>query len=109
MSIPVAWRGPLGQGRLLVLSPFDARCKRATADLAEQRNRFVAALADAVFVAHASAGGKTESLCREIVAWGKPLWTVPGPENANLLALGAKVAGRGEGPADVGSFLGASP
>jgi hypothetical protein len=53
----------------------------------------VAALADAVFVATASPGGKTESLCREIVAWGKPLWTVAGPENANLLALGARVAG----------------
>jgi hypothetical protein len=34
---------------------------------------------------------KTESLCREIVAWVKPLWTIAGPENANLLALGAAV------------------
>jgi predicted Rossmann fold nucleotide-binding protein DprA/Smf involved in DNA uptake len=93
MRIPAAWRGPLGQRRLLLLSPFDARCKRATAGLAERRNRFVAALADAIFVATASPGGKTESLCREIVAWGKPLWTVAGPENANLLALGARVAG----------------
>ena len=98
MRIPAAWREALGQGRLLLLSPFDARCKRATADLAEQRNRFVAALADAVFVAHASPGGKTESLCREIVAWGKPLWTIAGPENANLLAVGAKVAGLAAGP-----------
>ena len=109
MRIPAAWREPLGQGRLLLLSPFAGRCKRATADLAAQRNRFVAALADAVFVAHASPGGKTESLCREIVAWGKPLWTAPGPENANLLALGAKVAGQGEGPAVTGRFTGASP
>jgi predicted Rossmann fold nucleotide-binding protein DprA/Smf involved in DNA uptake len=103
MRVPAAWREPLAQGRLLLLSPFDARCKRATADLAEQRNRFVAALADAVFVAHASPGGKTESLCREIVAWGKPLWTVAGPENENLLALGAKFAGQEEAPADAGS------
>ena len=71
--------------------------------------RSVAALADAIFVAHASLGGKTESLCREIVAWGKPLWTVAGPENANLLALGAKVAGQGEGPAVAGSCAGALP
>ena len=60
----------------------------------------MAALADAGFVAHASPGGKTESLCREIVAWGKPLWVVPGPENANLLALGAKIAGQEEAPED---------
>ena len=96
MRIPAAWRQPLQQGRLLLLSPFNARCKRATADLASQRNRFVVALADSVFVAHASLGGKTESLCREIVSWGKPLWTIPGPENTNLLALGAKVTGQGE-------------
>ena len=87
----VAWRAPLAQGRLLLLSPFDARCKRPTAALAQQRNRFMGALADAVFVAHASPGGKTESLCREIVAWGKPLWTVDAPDNANLLALGAQI------------------
>ena len=109
MRVPAAWWEPIGQGRLLLLSPFDARCKRATADLAEQRNRFVAALADAVFVPHASPGRKTESLCRQVVAWGKPLWTVAGPENANLLALGAKVAGQGAGPTDTGSFVGVSP
>ena len=86
-----AWKEPLEQRRLLLLSSFDARLKRATADLAEQRNRFVAALADAMFVAHASPGGRTEALCREIVAWGKPLWTVAGQENANLLALGARI------------------
>jgi predicted Rossmann fold nucleotide-binding protein DprA/Smf involved in DNA uptake len=92
MRIPAEWRGPLVQGRLLLLSPFEARFRRATAGLAERRNRFVAALADAVFIAHASPGGKTESLCREVVAWGKPLWTIASPENANLFALGAKVA-----------------
>ncbi len=89
MRIPQDWRGPLEQGRLLVLSAFDGKIKRPKAHIAEARNRLVVALADAVFVAHASPGGKTETLCREIVAWGKPLWTVAGPENANLLALGA--------------------
>ena len=68
-----------------------------------------AALADEIFVAHASPGGKTESLCREIVAWDKPLWIVASPKIANLLTLGAKVAGRGEWPGIAGSFVGASP
>jgi hypothetical protein len=42
------------------------------------------------FVSHAAPGGKTEALCREILAMGKPLFTVDAPENANLLAQGAK-------------------
>jgi hypothetical protein len=34
-------------------------------------------------------GSKTEAFAREVVAWGKPLTTLPGPENAALRALGA--------------------
>lgn len=44
----------LGAGRLLILSPFEPKHKRITAALADARNRFTAALADRVFVAHAA-------------------------------------------------------
>lgn len=37
-----------------------------------------------------SAGGKIEGLCREILAWSKPLLTLDGLEKAALLALNAK-------------------
>lgn len=77
-------------GRVLLISPFGPRHRRATADLADQRNRLVAALGGTAFVSHAAPGGKTETLCREIIAMGKPLFTVACPENSNLLALGAK-------------------
>jgi predicted Rossmann fold nucleotide-binding protein DprA/Smf involved in DNA uptake len=78
-------------GRVLLVSMFGPRHRRATAELAEQRNRLVVALAGMTLVSHAAPGGKTESLCREIVAMRKPLFTVDAPENANLLTLGAKV------------------
>lgn len=90
MRIPAAWKQPLEAGRLLLLSPFEKKHHRMTANLARRRNEFVAALADEVFVAHASPGGKTEQFCRKIISWGKPLLTFDCPENANLLALGAK-------------------
>jgi predicted Rossmann fold nucleotide-binding protein DprA/Smf involved in DNA uptake len=77
-------------GRVLLVSMFGPRHRRATVELADQRNRLVAALAGMAFVAYAAPGGKTETLCREIIAMGKPLFTVDAPENANLLALGAK-------------------
>jgi len=41
-------------------------------------------------VSHAAPGGKTEALCREILAMGKPLLTIDSPENSNLLSLGAR-------------------
>lgn len=77
-------------GRVLMVSPFGPGHRRATVELAEQRNRLVAALASRVFVSHAAPGGKIEALCLEIIAMGKPLFTVDCADNANLLALGAR-------------------
>lgn len=95
MRLPREWRAPVEQGRLLVVSPFAASERRVTATLAEQRNRYVAGLARAVFVAHAAPGGQIERLCAELLAEGqKPLLTFASDYNAGLLALGARgVAG----------------
>lgn len=90
LRLPAAYRRPLAEGRLLLLSPFAGGERRATAELAEQRNRVVAALAGHVVVAHAAPGGKTEALCREVVAWGRPLATLASSANAHLVALGAR-------------------
>ncbi|MBI1748928.1 MAG: DNA-processing protein DprA [Acidobacteria bacterium] len=90
MRLRVEYKQPLADGRLLLLSSFEAKQRRITVENAIIRNRFVAALADAVFVAYAEPGGKTEQFCREIVSWGKPLYTFVDSANANLLKLGAK-------------------
>jgi predicted Rossmann fold nucleotide-binding protein DprA/Smf involved in DNA uptake len=81
---------PLEQGRLLILSPFDDTQTRITTETSVARNRFVAAIANAVFVPHAEPQGKLEQLCREVIAWGKPLFTFA--ENVHLVALGAQMA-----------------
>lgn len=81
---------PLDDGRLLILSPFPQKKRRMTVVLAHARNRFVAALADEIFVSHASPGGKIEQFCREIVSRGKPVMTLLGNSNNNLLELGAR-------------------
>jgi predicted Rossmann fold nucleotide-binding protein DprA/Smf involved in DNA uptake len=90
MRVPAAWRIPIEQGRLLLLSPFEKKHRRPTTDLAQKRNEFVAALADAVFVAYAALGSTTESLCRKLLAWNKPVLTFDCSENASLIALGAR-------------------
>lgn len=56
-----------------------------------ERNRFVAALADAVFIAHASPGSKTEKFYKEWLKWGKLLYTLESEANANLISMGAKI------------------
>lgn len=88
--IPPDWKRPLDEGRLLILSAFSDSVRRITRETAHQRNRVVAALSSRVFVPYASPGGDTEALCREIVAWDLPLFTLPDPANQHLVSLGAR-------------------
>ncbi|MDI6795246.1 MAG: hypothetical protein QME81_20690, partial [bacterium] len=90
MRMRAEYKQPLEKGRLLFLSPFIEEQRRATVQTASYRNRFVAALADHIFVAYASAGSKIEQFCREVLAWQKPLYTLEGDANIKLMALGAK-------------------
>jgi hypothetical protein len=89
LRIPSAWRLALDQQRLLIVSPFEKRHRRATAVLAEQRNRVVAALAAEVFVAHAGRRTKTEQLCAELLNGGTRVHVLDLPDNAHLIENGA--------------------
>ncbi len=88
MRLPRALKSAVELGHLLLLSPFKPRDRRPTAKLAEERNRFVAALAAEVFIAYAHEGGKTEQLCHDLIAAGKPLFTFDAPANTRLIATG---------------------
>ena len=88
LRLPAAWRQPLAEERLLVLSPFAMPHRRPTAELAEQRNRLVATLADVIFVAHGAAGSRTERLCIESVEQGKRVYTLSLPANTRLVQHG---------------------
>jgi len=63
--IPPDWKKPLADGRLLILSIFPQTESRITADLAARRNELVAALADEVYIAHATPGGRLETSLRQ--------------------------------------------
>jgi predicted Rossmann fold nucleotide-binding protein DprA/Smf involved in DNA uptake len=89
LRLPTAWRRPLVESRLLILSPFEAKHRRPTTDLAEQRNRLVATLAAASFVAYAAPGSRTERLCTDLMAQGKRVYTLALPENAYVVQGGA--------------------
>ncbi len=88
MRVPKEWRVPIEEGRLLLLSPFEQKHRRATAELAQKRNEFVAALAHLLFVAYAAPGSATESLCRKFLTCNKPVVTFDCSENAHLIEMG---------------------
>ncbi len=58
----------VASGRMLILSAFAATATRITAELAARRNEFVAALAEDVFIAHATVSGHVESLAGRLRA-----------------------------------------
>jgi predicted Rossmann fold nucleotide-binding protein DprA/Smf involved in DNA uptake len=78
-------------GRLLILSPFEPKHKRITVALADDRNRFVGAVADRIFVAHAAPASRTLAMCEEWRMHGKPLLTVDDPANAPILGFAGRV------------------
>jgi predicted Rossmann fold nucleotide-binding protein DprA/Smf involved in DNA uptake len=89
LRLPADWKAALAQGRLLLLSPFAEKQRRATTGRAQTRNEVVAALADVLLVAHAIPDGKTDHFCRTVRTWGKPLLALKSNDNAHLFALGA--------------------
>lgn len=75
------------KNRLLLLA-FGSDVRRATKESAFYRNVCMAALAETIFIAHASVSSKTESLCRQVLQWGKPVYTFIDEHNDSLLQLG---------------------
>jgi hypothetical protein len=69
--LPRAWRPPIEQGRLLVLSPFPPDANRTTQKLTEARNLLVSELATALFIAHAAPGSHTETIRHTLEESGK--------------------------------------
>ena len=65
------------KGRLLLLSPFAGSQKRATAELAQERNKFVATVADRVCFIYTTPGGTLESLANQLRSGGKTVIALP--------------------------------
>jgi predicted Rossmann fold nucleotide-binding protein DprA/Smf involved in DNA uptake len=89
MRLKKEFKQPLADGRLLLLSPFTKDKHRVTTENAIIRNRFVAAVADSIFVAHAASGSKMEQFYREIIAWRKSLYMLEDAANDYQISLGA--------------------
>lgn len=90
IRLPNEYKKPLDQGRLLLLSPFPDKLRRATVQTSLYRNRFVAALAERIFVPYASPASKTEQLCSDFLARGKRLYTLESDANLHLISAGAQ-------------------
>jgi predicted Rossmann fold nucleotide-binding protein DprA/Smf involved in DNA uptake len=77
MRLPADWKKAVAAGRLLLLSPFPGKARRITADLARQRNLFVAAMADEACFVHTAPGGNLEQLKAQVTQWAIPILQEP--------------------------------
>ena len=93
MRMPDAWKKPLAEKRLLVVSPFAKSHKRVTEKLANQRNDFVAALSDEIFIIHAASSSGTFDIAMRAIKTGKKAYTINAMENSDLIRAGAVPAG----------------
>lgn len=83
--------------RAVVVTPRSFAIRKPNAAMREERDEIIAAIAEQVFIAYAPPTSNLESLARRLLTKGKPVFVVNVPENAELLALGA----RGVNAADV--------
>ena len=90
MRLKPAWKDALTEKRLLILSIFGEHYRRSTVMLANQRNVFVAALADKICIAHAAEDSKILEFAQMVLTWGKPVFTFDTPANKALFQLGAR-------------------
>jgi predicted Rossmann fold nucleotide-binding protein DprA/Smf involved in DNA uptake len=89
MRLAAEWKEAIAQNRLLLLSPFPAQQRRATAELAQIRNSFVATLSDTIFITYAAPGSRTELFAHQVLEWSKPVLTFDSSANQELIRLGA--------------------
>lgn len=80
MRMPGLLRPAFEGGRVLIVSPFSGAGRRATVRIATERNRFVAALSDRLFVPHAAGGSKTEAVAAEAASWKREVVDCSGLE-----------------------------
>lgn len=66
--VPVGWRAPLDEGRLLIATPFPVTAARIGAAHAETRNRWLASHANRIVIAWATPGGHLATSLRDVDA-----------------------------------------
>jgi predicted Rossmann fold nucleotide-binding protein DprA/Smf involved in DNA uptake len=88
--LPIEWQKAIGNGRLLLLSPFGENDRRVTTELAAERNRFVATISDDILIPYATPGSKTETDALSLLAAGKRVCTF-NDRPGSLLDAGATV------------------
>lgn len=86
-----AARTALAEGRLLISTPFGDGFRRTTAGQALFRNDLVAALADVIFVPHASSHGKTWAAVQKAFQRDQEVLSIEDGANKDLIKSGSKV------------------
>ena len=90
MRVPSNWRVGINSQRVVVVSPLTKLNRRATSNLAEERNVFVSDASEEIVVLYADPGGRIDLLSRDLIIKGRTVWTLDVPDNASLIQAGAR-------------------
>lgn len=97
MRLPATWKEGIDAGTLCIAADFPTATRRANTRTAEQRNRFVAGLAEIVLIPYAAPGGKTESLAKQLlcvedfICTPSRVYTFDSPYTQNLVDFGCQI------------------
>ncbi len=83
-------REAIDDGRLTIVSMFPPTTTRTNKHQSQARNEFIAALATAILIPHASSGGNAETIARQAIDRKQPVFTINDAENQDLIQLGAR-------------------
>ena len=83
--IPPEYLKPIDNGRMLLVSSFNATQDHATRDTSKQRNQLVIALGDIAIIPYAAPGGMTEAIIQDASNSGKPVFTFQNEQNTNKI------------------------
>jgi predicted Rossmann fold nucleotide-binding protein DprA/Smf involved in DNA uptake len=85
-----AAREAIDEGRLTIATRFAPSISRTNKQQSRARNEFIAALATAILIPHASPGGNAETIAQQAIARKQPVFTINDSENEQLISMGGR-------------------
>jgi predicted Rossmann fold nucleotide-binding protein DprA/Smf involved in DNA uptake len=89
--LPKEYRGPIHEGRLVLVSPFSgSKYLRITQETALVRNRLIGKLSSTILLIHAEPGGNIAQLYQEWIAENRVVFALDEKANQSLFETGVK-------------------
>ncbi len=89
LRLPKEWQSAIGNGAMLIISPFTKQPRRITVQSARKRNLVVVGLADKVWIPYAAPGSNTLALAERAITMKSSVLSFNEAGNTALFEMGA--------------------